>query len=174
MTPHLLEHDKSFHPSLAKKRKNLPVWLKRFWSWMGGKRFLREFREWEGKGYSQVEWGRTPFWKDATWRPVLQPTGSNTLRWPNPLTNFQNFCGTIAQCFKISFQSTKNQKWKKKKKEEFSVSLIAPRLICSRRPRAASEMALNKQASLGLWEMKNGTFRTSVKCLWVGAAECVC
>lgn len=42
----------------------------------------------------------------------------------------------------------------------------------SRRPRAASQTILNKQASLG--EMENGTFRTSVKFQWVGAAECVC
>lgn len=120
-----------------------------------------------------MESGRTPFWKDATWRPFLQPTGSHTLCWPNPLTTFQNFCGTIAQCFKISFQSTKNPK--KEKNKKVCASLILPQLaISSQRPRAASQTTLNKQAVLGRCEMKNGTFRTSVKFQWVGAAECVC
>lgn len=66
------------------------------------------------------------------------------------------------------------KKKKRKEKRESPVSLIARQLIRSRRPRAASEVTLNKQAPLGLCEMKNGTFKTSVKFLWVGAAECVC
>lgn len=77
-------------------------------------------------------------------------------------TMFQNFLSV-------------NEKPKMKKKEKVCVSLILPRLaIGSRRPRAASQMTLNKQAPLGCCEMKNGTFRTSVKFQWVGAAECVC
>lgn len=116
---HPLNCDKRFHPSLTTKKGN-PNALTLFWSRIGSNTFfLRKFRKREGKGYSQVESGRTPFWKDATWRPFLQPTGSHTLCWPSPLTTFQNFCGTIAQCFKISFQSTKKQKWKKKKKSAF-------------------------------------------------------
>lgn len=63
----------------------------------------------------------------------------------------------------------------KKKKKKVCVSIIVPQLaIGSRRPRAASQSTLNKQAPLGRCEVKNGTFRTSVKIQWVGAAECVC
>lgn len=77
-------------------------------------------------------------------------------------TTFQNFLS--------GNEKTKNEEEKKEKKKSASF-LIA---IDSRRPRAASETALDKQAPLGLCGMKNGTFRTSVKFLWVGAAECVC
>lgn len=76
-------------------------------------------------------------------------------------TMFQNFLSV-------------NEKPKLKKTKK-KVSLIVPQLaIGSRRPRAASQTTLNKQAPLGRCEMKNGTFRTSVKFQWVGAAECVC
>lgn len=125
------------------------------------------FRKEEGKGYLRVESGRTPFWKDAAWRPFLQPTGSHTLCWPNPLTTFQNFCGTIAQCFKISFQSSE------KEKIEVCVSLICAATRDGLWEASSGVTDDIKQTSLAGWN-GNGTFRTSVKFQWVGAAECVC
>lgn len=70
------------------------------------------------------------------------------------------------------FQNFLSVKRKRKKKKSASL-LFAPQLAMgSRRPRVVSQTILNKQAPLG--EMENGTFRTSVKFQWVGAAECVC
>lgn len=100
-------------------------------------------------------------------RPALTRSAGQTLSQP-----FKTFAAPLHNVSKFPFsqRKTKNEKNQKKK-----VSLIVPQLAMgSRRPRAASQTALNKQAPLGGCEMKNGTFRTSVKFQWVGAAECVC
>lgn len=101
-------------------------------------------------------------------RPALTRSAGQTLSQP-----FKTFAAPLHNVSKFPFSQRKTKNEKKKKRES-PVSLIATQLIRSRRPRAASEVTLNKQALLGLCEMKNGTFRTSVKFLWVGAAECVC
>lgn len=103
-------------------------------------------------------------------RPALARSAGQTLSQP-----FKTFVAPLHNVSKFPFSQRKTKNEKKKKKKSLCVSLIVPQLAMgSRRPRAASQTALNKQAPPGRCEMKNGTFRTSVKFQWVGAAECVC
>lgn len=79
-------------------------------------------------------------------------------------TMFQNFLSV-------------NEKPKMKKKKKRSASLLLCRnlrSVLAGLEQRHSVTTLTKQAPLGRCEMKNGTFRTSVKFQWVGAAECVC
>lgn len=101
-------------------------------------------------------------------RPALTRSAGQTLSQP-----FKTFAAPLHNVSKFPFSQRKTKNEKKEKKKKVCVSLIAL-AMGSRRPRAASQTILNKQAPLGRCEMKNGTFRTSVKFQWVGAAECVC
>lgn len=100
-------------------------------------------------------------------RPALTRAAGQTLSQP-----FKTFVAPLHNVSKFPFRQRKKQNWRKKKrKKKKSASFLIA--IDSRRPRAASGMALDKQAPLALWEMKNGTFRTSVK-ISVGGGSGVC
>lgn len=119
-------------------------------------------------GYSQMEWGRTPFCTDATWRPLLQWTDSQTLCWQNALTTLSKLLREHCTMFPNFLSLNENQK-KNLYLSRFIQHSIRPAL----RGLLSQQTELNKQGRLFDCKMKKGTFRTSVK-KFVGGSTRVC
>lgn len=102
-------------------------------------------------------------------RPALTRSAGQTLSQP-----FKTFAAPLHNVSKFPFSQRKTKNEKKKKRSASLLLCRNLRSVLAGLEQRHSVTTLTKQAPLGRCEMKNGTFRTSVKFQWVGAAECVC
>lgn len=120
------------------------------------------------KSYSQVGWGSSPFCMDATWRPLLQRTGSDA------------FFKMLSQSFKTFAAPLHNvSKFPLSQRKPKNVSAFFPTVQHTLLTWATltglqlCQIRWNKQGPLFDCKLKK-ELSTSAKSVWVGATVCVC